>query len=194
MPEETRKKILEAAMNLMSIKGYTATTTKEIAQAAGIAEITLFRKYHTKQEILDNLITTYTSTFKNKLFSDYHLVYDLETDLSNISRIYQTFMEENRRIVLLAYKESGIHDEVSERLTANPKIMKQYLIDYLEEMKRRGKTNDLDIELTIMSFLWMNLGYFSSKFISGSKVAAVPVDIFIEHSVKVFAKGLKNTN
>ncbi|RXJ01795.1 TetR/AcrR family transcriptional regulator [Anaerobacillus alkaliphilus] len=194
MPEETRRRILEAAMSLMSIKGYTATTTKEIAQVAGIAEITLFRKYHSKQEILDNLIETYTSSFKHRLFSDNALVYDLEIDLANVSRIYQTFMEENQRIVLLAYKESGIHDEISERLTANPRLMKEYLVGYLEEMKRREEINNLDIDLTVMSFMWMNLGYFSSKFISVKKVAIVPLDTFIEHSVKVFAKGLKNPN
>lgn len=191
MPRETRDKILEAAMDLMSLKGFAATTTKEIAQLAGVSEMTLFRKYKSKQEILDNLIEKYTSSFRaKKIFAQHDLIYDLEVDLGNVSRTYQTFMNENKKVVLLAYKESGTHDEISEKLTANPRLMKEFLIDYLTEMKKREKIIEVDIELTILSFMWMNLGFFSSQFISVKKVASISVDDFIEHSVKVFARGL----
>lgn len=190
MPMKTRMKILDAAMDLMSIKGYNGTTTKEIAQLAGLSEMTLFRKFKTKKEILNKVIELYTSSFRETL-TDLQLVYDLETDLVNFSRLYQTFMHENRKMVLVAYKESGIHDEISEALTENPRLMKQFLMDYLTEMKARGKIADLDIEYTVLSYLWMNLGFFSSHFISVKKVTAnVSLDKFIEHSVKVFARGL----
>ena len=43
--EDTSRKIVEAAMRLVREKGYTATTTKEIAQVAGVNECTLFRKF-----------------------------------------------------------------------------------------------------------------------------------------------------
>jgi AcrR family transcriptional regulator len=192
MPQETREKILQAAIDLMSLKGYSATTTKEIAQLAGVSEMTLFRKYNNKQEILDCLIEKYTSSFRSKrIFTENKLEYDLEIDLANVSRTYQTFMNENRKVVRLAYKESGTHDEISERLTANPRLMRSFLIDYLTEMKNRNKIIDVDIEVTVLSFMTMNLGFFSSQFISVKKVAVVPVETFIEHSVKVFARGLK---
>ncbi|MFN7251866.1 MAG: TetR/AcrR family transcriptional regulator [Anaerobacillus sp.] len=192
MPQETREKILQAAIDLMSLKGYSATTTKEIAQLAGVSEMTLFRKYSNKQEILDCLIEKYTSSFRSKkIFTENKLEYDLEIDLANVSRTYQTFMNENRKVVRLAYKESGTHDEISERLTANPRLMRSFLIDYLTEMKNRDKIIDVDIEVTVLSFMTMNLGFFSSQFISVKKVAVVPVETFIEHSVKVFARGLK---
>jgi len=168
MPQETRDKILAAAIDLMSLKGYSATTTKEIAELAGISEMTLFRKFKCKQEILDNLIEKYTSSFQcEKMFVDNYLIYDLEVDLANVSRTYQTFMNENKKVVLLAYKESGTHDGISERLTANPRLVKCFLIDYLTEMKARGKVNgDIDIEPTVLSFMSMNLGFFSAQFIS----------------------------
>ena len=191
MPQQTREKILEAAIDLMSLKGFSSTTTKEIAQAAGVSEMTLFRKYKNKQEILDCVIDKYTSSFQaKKIFSRNDLVYDLETDLANVSRTYQDFMNENKKVVLLAYKQSGTHDEISERLTENPRLMKKFLMDYLIEMKKRGKVIDCDIELTVLSFMTMNLGFFSAQFISVKKVAVVSIEAFIEHSVKVFARGL----
>lgn len=193
MPQETREKILAAAIDLMSLKGYSATTTKEIAELAGISEMTVFRKFRSKQEILDNLIEKYTSSFQSeKIFVDNYLVYDLEVDLANVSRTYQTFMNENKKVVLLAYKESGTHDEISERLTANPKLMKCFLVDYLTGMKERGEVSgDFDIETIVLSFMTMNLGYFSAQFISVKKVAEISVEAFIKTSVKVFARGLR---
>lgn len=192
MPQETREKILAAAIDLMSMKGYSATTTKEIAEKAGISEMTVFRKFKSKQEILDNLIEKYTSSFQSEnIFVGNCLVYDLEVDLANVSRTYQTFMNENKKVVLLAYKESGTHDEISERLTANPRLLKRCLVDYLTEMKERGKVcDDFEIEPTVLSFMSMNLGYFSSQFISVKKVSIISVETFIKSSVKVFARGL----
>ena len=50
--EDTSRKIVEAAMRLVREKGYTATTTKEIAQVAGVNECTLFRKFGSKKDIV----------------------------------------------------------------------------------------------------------------------------------------------
>jgi len=55
MPEAihpTKLQIMEAAISLFSRKGFNGTTTKEIAQEAGIAEGTIFRHYTNKLEIL----------------------------------------------------------------------------------------------------------------------------------------------
>jgi len=48
--------IFDAAIELFSKKGYSATTTKEIAELAGVAEGTIFRYYKTKKSILDSIV------------------------------------------------------------------------------------------------------------------------------------------
>jgi AcrR family transcriptional regulator len=45
-------KILEAAIEIFSEKGFAATSTSEIAQKAGVAEGTIFRHYKTKKDLL----------------------------------------------------------------------------------------------------------------------------------------------
>ncbi|WP_280771025.1 TetR/AcrR family transcriptional regulator [Salipaludibacillus daqingensis] len=190
--DETKEKILNAAIDIMHLKGYSSATVREIAAEAGVSEMTLFRKFSNKQELLNGIIKKYSFAFSMKKIFTEELTYDLKTDLANVSKTYQTFMEKNKKIVLLAYKECNIHDEISEGLTENPKLVKTYLCNYLAEMVKKGKVaKDINIELQVMNFLWMNLGYFSSQFISGKKVAAVPVDDFIKSSVITFAKGLQ---
>ena len=47
----TSDKILQAAIDLMADKGYDGTSTKEIAQVAGVNEVTVFRHFGTKGKL-----------------------------------------------------------------------------------------------------------------------------------------------
>lgn len=48
----SREKIVQSALKLFSARGITATTTKEIAEKAGVNEVTLFRQFGSKQGLL----------------------------------------------------------------------------------------------------------------------------------------------
>jgi len=54
----TRTRIIAAACNLFKGKGFEQATTREIAQAAGIAAGTLFNYFPTKEDIVMALMTT----------------------------------------------------------------------------------------------------------------------------------------
>jgi len=49
---EKRKAIIKAAVELFSEKGYSATSTKEIAQRAGVAEGLIFKNHQTKRDLM----------------------------------------------------------------------------------------------------------------------------------------------
>jgi len=49
--DERRKQILRVAISLFSERGFSGTTTKEIARAAGVSEAMVFRHYATKDEL-----------------------------------------------------------------------------------------------------------------------------------------------
>ncbi|MGD1865167.1 MAG: TetR family transcriptional regulator [Phormidesmis sp.] len=48
----SREKIVRSALQLFAVQGLTATTTKEIAESAGVNEVTLFRQFGSKQGLL----------------------------------------------------------------------------------------------------------------------------------------------
>lgn len=60
--EDRRLQILRVAVSLFSQKGFGGTTTREIAQAAGVSEAMVFRHYATKQEL-------YTAILDHKICS-----------------------------------------------------------------------------------------------------------------------------
>lgn len=54
--EERRMQILRLAVSLFSQRGFSGTTTREIAQAAGISEAMVFRHFATKQELYSAIL------------------------------------------------------------------------------------------------------------------------------------------
>lgn len=54
--EERRRLIVEAAVALFSQKGFRGTTTKEIAEAAGCSEATIFKHFATKHELYSAIL------------------------------------------------------------------------------------------------------------------------------------------
>ncbi len=54
--EDRRLQILRVAMSLFSQRGFGGTTTREIAQAAGVSEAMVFRHFATKQELYSAIL------------------------------------------------------------------------------------------------------------------------------------------
>ncbi|RMF23017.1 MAG: TetR/AcrR family transcriptional regulator, partial [Cyanobacteria bacterium J083] len=55
--DDTRTRILKAATRLFAAKGYDATTTKDLATTAHVAEGTIFRHFDSKKAILIEVAT-----------------------------------------------------------------------------------------------------------------------------------------
>jgi AcrR family transcriptional regulator len=54
--DERRQQILHVAMRLFSEKGFSGTTTKEIAQRAGVSEAMVFRHFANKDELYSAIL------------------------------------------------------------------------------------------------------------------------------------------
>lgn len=54
--DERRRQILHVAMRLFSEKGFSGTTTKEIAQRAGVSEAMVFRHFANKDELYSAIL------------------------------------------------------------------------------------------------------------------------------------------
>jgi AcrR family transcriptional regulator len=52
----TEERIIEAASSVFSKEGYRGATTKRIAEAAGVNEITLFRRFKSKENVLRRVL------------------------------------------------------------------------------------------------------------------------------------------
>ncbi|MCD6211491.1 MAG: TetR/AcrR family transcriptional regulator [Sulfurovum sp.] len=67
---KTKEKILKHALKLFSVKGYKATTVRDIAGSIGIKQSALYNHFKNKDEILETLIRDLTSSAIVTLFDD----------------------------------------------------------------------------------------------------------------------------
>lgn len=187
----TSDKLLSAAIDLMAEKGYHATTTKEIAAAAGVNEVTLFRHFGSKQKLLEAAFDRYhygdemTKLFKEKLEGELH------PDLLLISRTYHTIMTRNRKMIMIGIREAGSIPGVDEQASRHPQKLKQLLTEYFTAMQQAGKIReDVNPELQALSFMWMNYGAFVTGMSTGGVQPGISMDEFIEESVLTFVRAL----
>ena len=52
----TKERIIEEALTLFAEKGYQGTSVKNIADAVGIKDSSLYKHYKSKQEIFDTIV------------------------------------------------------------------------------------------------------------------------------------------
>lgn len=188
--QTTEDRLLMAAIDIMYKKGYKAATTKEIAEAASVSEMTLFRKFGSKKSMLDKAVSKYSYLLPMKNIFNEKIIYELEHDLILVSKMYHQYMNQNKKVVFLSFCEWSTNPSIAEKTAENPKVLKELLINYFLEMQNRGKMIDTEVEVQAMTFLWMNLGYFFAKYVAGENVARIEEDKFIEKSVETFARGL----
>jgi AcrR family transcriptional regulator len=62
LADETRQRIITAALQLFGQVGYSQATTRAIADAAGVNEVTLFRHFGSKKNLLSACIQAFNAT------------------------------------------------------------------------------------------------------------------------------------
>ncbi|SES37057.1 TetR/AcrR family transcriptional regulator [Salisediminibacterium halotolerans] len=193
-PLTTEERIMLTAIDLMERKGFKAVTTKEIAHASGFSEMTVFRNFGTKQNILERAFETYSNHIDIEHEIKNKVEYNLSADLKKVAQVFQNYHADNRKMFLIGFQERNTNPNLIYTMAENPRELKRFLIDYFEEMKKLGRVRkSIDSHAQAMNFLWMNLGHFFSGHIAGQNVAekTVELDDFIENAVEVFSYGLR---
>lgn len=183
-------KMLLAAIDLIAKKGYKGVTTQEIAMTAGFSEKTLFRHFGSKQNLLETAFDRFHYTEEmTKLFNE-NLIWDLQTDLSLISRTYHEIMNRNRKMIMIGFKEADNLPGFRERTIKHPRQFVEILTNYFIIMFDKGKIIEVNPELQAYSFISMNLGTFFNDLDKGESFPTVSLEAFITDSVRTFTKAL----
>ncbi|MEI3614969.1 TetR/AcrR family transcriptional regulator [Pseudogracilibacillus sp. SO30301A] len=188
----TADRILQSALQLMKNKGFNLVTIKEIADAANVSEMTVFRHFETKKGVLEAAIerNTVVPSFKQTL--DKIIVWDLEKDLLQIAYLYLDLMERNESICLVAVQERASMPELADLVSENTEQLKGYITTYFNAMQEEGKMVPSNSYTQASTFLATLFSYFISTALWGEKFVNVPKEEFIKSSVKIFCYGLHN--
>ncbi|MBM4763641.1 TetR/AcrR family transcriptional regulator [Bacillus sp. B15-48] len=191
--EDTGDRILFAAINLIAEKGYKAVSTKEIAQEAGVSEMTLFRHFGTKRALLETAIDKFYYTVSMKEIFQNKIVDDLKEDLLMISKAYHRMMKKNLNIIRIAIKEGNRVEGLFEQINKHPRQLKELIIEYFANMQEKGRMKSIEnLEALAMAYLYMLYGEFISRnFVEGHQITSVKENEYMETAVLLFVSALE---
>lgn len=119
---DKQAKILEAAIEIFSEKGFAATSTSEIAQKAGVAEGTIFRHYKTKKDLLLSIAGPIaTKLVAPFLLRDFAKLLDLPYNQADeffraVARDRLIFARKNSKIIKILFHEVPFQPELMEQV------------------------------------------------------------------------------
>lgn len=191
--DETSQKIIDATMALVRDKGYVATTTKDIARAAGVNECTLFRKFESKKDIV--LHGVEQEKWRGSLTPDTFgpVQWELAPDLEMFMTRYMECITPDFVRLSIGLRAPQIYEETAPLVMKVPQAFLRALTDYFTEMERRGKLPHLDFETLAFTIFSSTFGYtFLSASFDG-RLFTADRDVYIRQSVQTFLHGIPYT-
>lgn len=187
MFDETQIKIINATMNLVMEKGYSSTTTKDIAKQAGVNECTIFRKFKGKKDIILSAmqLSEWNPSLSENSFS---YVGDLERDLISFAQVYMDKVTPRMVKVSMGLRTPELFPHTADGILQVPQVFKDVLVNYFQEMK--GKLNSTDYESIAMIFLSMIFGFVFLDASFGKKLTELEKKEYIRNSVQIFVNGI----
>ena len=116
---EPRKLLLAAARDLFARQDYRSTTTREIAEAAGVTEHLLFRNFGSKAGLFREALVLPFTEFVDGFGRTWNSVVPEETDEEELTRrfvgqLYDVFVEHQGLLLTLMAAETLSEDELGE--------------------------------------------------------------------------------
>ena len=115
---EKQMRIIKAAIETFAEKGFSATSTNEIAKKAGVAEGTIFRHYKTKKDLLiaivapvmKRLVAPFVIRDLNKVLDQSYDTFEAFLRAMILNR--KRFLEKNISIIKILVQEIPFHPEL----------------------------------------------------------------------------------
>ncbi len=190
--DETREKLLEATLELISDKGYLGATTREIAALAGVSELTLFRKFGKKEHLFGEMLKSFTFLPQLKdLIEEIHEMPVYE-GLNTIGTRFLKTLRERRPLVQILFSEMSHYPQKIRRIY-------QLMIDntartlesYLENRKARGEVRPIDMEFASFAFLRVLIMTFAyESIIKGQVLSDDQIEYMVNELVTIFLNGI----
>lgn len=192
LKSNTRARIMQSATQLFAERGYAGTTTIAIAELAGVNELTLFRHFGSKENLVKAIVDEFgglaiAEGLESKLSGDY------VKDLTLIGNELVALLTERNHIVRMAICEAGNFPEIRQSIGENPRQIQSFLTKYFAKQMEEKHIRPDRPEALAQVFLGM---FFFRTVIQGFLLGSADLDLpseeIVESYVRLFVKGTLN--
>ena len=165
---EKEQKILEAAIDVFSERGFSGSTTSEIAKRAGVAEGTIFRYFKTKKDILRGILIQMLNLAGEPIIIEGVRKILLNTENKDLREVLKAFVKDRIEVlesvfpmIKIIITEALYHEDIREALFENiiSKILEIFTI-FHRQMVERGLIRENVKALTMARSIIGNIVLF----------------------------------
>jgi AcrR family transcriptional regulator len=172
--------------------GLWGATTREIAAAAGVNEVTLFRHFGSKEKLIAALVERAVAAHVEALRKAESFENDLGADLRRFAREFQRLLNEHEPLIRTLIGEAHQHPKEAKRLVAEAaQPLRQRLRDYLAAAQKAGAVReDLALEPAVDCLTGMLLAELLRR---TGKAQTMPYTAaeFSETALEIFVRGIE---
>ena len=192
--EERRRQIIESAATLFSRRGFRGTTTREVAQAVGVSEATVFKHFATKQDLYTAIIEVKAQTRQvldvvtplAEARDDAALLRALAREMILRTQTDPTLM---RLLFFSALEGHALADLFFQRRV---QALDDFLGKYIADRVAAGAFRAVDPILAAWNFIGMIVQYLLLQELFRQKAPSnVSVEQAIEEMVATFLRGVQ---
>ena len=186
--KNTEEKILEAAIRIFAKEGVTGATTRKIALAAKVNEVTLFRHFKTKEELLRRVCAQKSKRFEHVFPEEpVKTKADLKRTIVTFAKSYADMLRDNEDFIRTFFGEMTRHPDLCRRLfVESAKPVRLKFISFLQEAKKAKLVrSDLDAltagdAFTGMLLIGMIRRPLTESFYSSERYVKTVLELFLK--------------
>jgi len=197
---EKEKKIIAAAINIFSEKGFSGSSTSEIAKKAGVAEGTIFRYFKTKKDILRCISIELIKSISNSVLIKpiEKIIASEPTDLREIFRkiivdrlkLAESLFPMARVIFTEALFHEDLKNAIFDHIIA--KALAVYKIQHEKLQKEKIIRDDLSAETALKCIIGCIFIYIAQKKLFADKFANLDTEQEMEKTIDIILYGITN--
>ena len=191
--DKTEQKIVDATIFLLDKEGMNSTTTKKIAKKAEVSEVTVFRKFKSKDNLLKIAKIYYSDYFLEKIsdiFTNYEDT-DVESLLKHIWGKLVNFLDNNLDIIKIALDELMSNPEEEKIFSKFSDEVLKNLTNIFQEQIDKGKIRKINpsaAALTVFSVIVEGIIFWKFE----SKVSNDDTNKYLDDFLDIFINGITN--
>ena len=191
--DKTEQKIVDATIFLLDKEGMNGTTTKKIAKKAEVSEVTVFRKFKSKDNLLKIAKIYYSDYFLEKIsdiFTNYEDT-DLESLLKNTWWKLVNFLDNNLDIIKIALDELMSSPEEEKIFSKFSDEVLKNLTNIFQEQIDKEKIRNINpsaAALTVFSVIVEGIIFWKFE----SKVSNDDINKYLDDFLDIFINGITN--
>ena len=188
--EDTRNRILRAALELFSTQGYTAATTRHIAGRAGVTEVTLFRHFQSKEKLFEEVVS---NSLPGPLFAQFVAeakAMEYRQAMLAIAEFFLAGLRQNEDLIKILHMESQRHSELMERIyVALVESSITILADFFAELQEKQIVRKFNARAAAGMFLGIWLGLDEEEYLFAVDSGKESSQEFVHDCVDIFVRG-----